>query len=163
MTRRLGWLAVSSLMAVGGWSCAASATTSRAPEPPARTSAGTAISVKPRSGAPKTHFLITFRAPDATGAVGSQRRSYSVSAALRKPFYGCVSSITVTAAPAAKGARVRVKLDPSTQGGKWCHGRFGGKVTELSRPVCPPGQVCPALIALLKTVGTFSFRIGSGR
>ena len=50
-----------------------------------------------------------------------------------------------------------VRLDAHAHASQWCSGTYHGQVEELARPVCPRGQACPAFVALLGTLGRFSF------
>ncbi len=44
-------------------------------------------------------------------------------------------------------------------GARWCPGAFHGQIHEIEAPACPPREICPALVVLLGTVGTFSFHV----
>jgi hypothetical protein len=119
------------------------------------------ITVKPRTGSVKTRFVVSFRAPQRSGRLGSFQRHYVLDAAGPAGADHCVSRISVNAPDSAANVRVRVTLNPTRVGGRWCVGRFHGKVEEFQTPVCPKGELCPAYVALLKTVGTFSFSVKS--
>ncbi len=113
------------------------------------------VSVRPGSGSPTTHFVISFTAVQATGAVGGgniYRITASTSARGR-----CVSSTSATAPPTRTGATVRVTLAPSARR-HWCAGTFRGQVWSVLNPPCPVGKACPAILPLPRMVGTFSFR-----
>jgi hypothetical protein len=114
------------------------------------------VSVHPRWGGTMGRFTVVFRAPDSSGAQGSSTRSFHVTAARRGGTTGhCTASQTVALAQVQKGQRVRVVLAPR---GRWCQGRFAGRVWETVTPACHPGQLCPLFIAEM-TVGRFSFRV----
>jgi hypothetical protein len=57
---------------------------------------------------------------------------------------------------ARRGQRVRVRLDSFALGGRWCTGRYTGKITELQTLFCLPGTMCPAYIRLLGAVARFT-------
>ncbi len=119
------------------------------------TGTGAGVTVTPKVGKPNTRFVVTFRAPDATGIHGGLRRSYEVSAT--GGANGCSSGGGVALPATRKGAHVRVVLGPPS--GRWCPGRYAGKVEEWLRPVCGPARpVCPQFIGI-KMIGTFTFRV----
>ena len=116
------------------------------------------VSVTPASGSPSTSFVVSFVAPDTTGRLGTIERRYGVG--LTGPARSrCGSSTSMTLPPSARGARVHATLDPSKLAGRWCLGAFHGIVRELQSPVCPPGALCPLYLAVVRTVGRFSFRV----
>src|SRR5438270_10967018 len=106
------------------------------------------ITVKPARGSSKSKFVVSFRAPDRTGRVGSMYRYYVVSATgpSRAQRRACLDGKADAAPPTRAHARVRVTLSPG-QGGHWCLGRFRGTVAEQERPVCPPRELCPLFVA----------------
>lgn len=118
------------------------------------------VTVKPRTGLPTTHFAIGFRAPEASGTVGSIHRTYRVTAGDQAKT-GCQSSVTVNAAPSKAGANVRVALSPG-KSDSWCAGTFSGAVWDVETVVCEPGQVCPDIEIAPQKIGTFTFRVTRG-
>jgi hypothetical protein len=116
------------------------------------------ITIKPGAGTPTTRFAIRFRAPDRTGRVGAMVRSYTLSA-VGLPRPGCGASMSLALRGIKAHARVRVTLSPKALGGRWCPGRFRGQVEEIATPYCPAHRLCPAFVVLIRTVGTFSFRV----
>ena len=121
------------------------------------------IHVTPATGGPHTVFSASFRAPQRTGVEGSLRRYYELSASLPSAANagGCLTSVDASIPAGAQGSRVLVRLDPQAHGGRWCVGSWRGQVEELAGPVCRPGLACPAFVALLGTVGHFSFAVRS--
>jgi hypothetical protein len=121
-----------------------------APAPP--------VTVKPAFGGTKTRFVVSFRAPDRTGLVGTILRRYQVNAA--GPAQSrCVADPFAAAPPSRKGALVKLVLDPAKLGGAWCVGTYHGRVEEIQTPLCPPLKVCPAYFVLVRTVGKFTFHV----
>jgi hypothetical protein len=120
---------------------------------------GPGIAVKPRTGSPKTSFVVSFQAPQRTGPFGSFQRHYVAHANGPAGAGRCVSHVSVSAPDPAATARVRVTLNPAQVGTRWCPGTFHGSIEEIQTPVCPKGKLCPAFVLSLKTVGTFSFRV----
>jgi hypothetical protein len=119
----------------------------------------THITVKPAAGSPETRFAVSFRAPERAGSVGFSRREYVIAATGPTRQGHCVSGASARVTKAAQGAPVRVRLNPRRAGGRWCAGMFAGTVRMLVTSVCPKGQVCPALLAVSKEIGKFSFRV----
>ncbi|HUB04402.1 MAG TPA: hypothetical protein VMA76_05000 [Solirubrobacteraceae bacterium] len=117
------------------------------------------VSVRPGTGSPATHFVISFTAVQATGAVGGGN-IYRVTASTSGRGR-CVSSTSAVAPPTLTGATVRVTLAPTARR-HWCVGRFGGQVWSVLHPPCPLGKACPAIVPLPRMVGTFSFRVRRG-
>jgi hypothetical protein len=109
------------------------------------------VTVKPRSGGPRTHFVVRFRAPARTGLVGTEQRRYQVRTSGKGT--GCAQSSATSLPPTQKGQRVSVRLS-----GPWCAASYRGRVLEIERPYCRPGQVCPAFIRI-RTIGRFGFRV----
>jgi hypothetical protein len=118
------------------------------------------VSVKPGTGSQHTRFVVDFRAPEATGTIGSVHRTYRVTASQRKQS-GCQTSAAVVPPASKAAANVRVVLSPSNSHG-WCTGTFSGTVWEIETFVCPPGEACPALVPAPRNLGTFSFRVTRG-
>jgi hypothetical protein len=118
---------------------------------------GGKVNVTPATGGPTTGFTISFRAPDRVGTYRRQRRWYEISAAGPNGGGGCDSGAVAQAGHARRHARVYVKLRPGPGG--WCPGAFHGSVTEEQGPVCPPREICPRYVVLVKTVGRFTFQV----
>jgi hypothetical protein len=116
-----------------------------------------AITVTPSSGNGRSHFAVTFRAPQKTGANGSLVSHYRVSAS-GGSGRRCESSASVFVPATRRGQHVRVVLVPPGPFNTWCSGKFAGVLQQISRPVCPAGKLCPLFIAIA-TVGRFSFRV----
>jgi hypothetical protein len=115
------------------------------------------VSVKPRAGSARTHFVVSFGAAHATGRFAQHH--YRITASERA-HGGCQSD--AAAAPATEaGATVRVVLAPS--GSKhWCAGLFRGQVWDVITLSCPVGKACPAIEPLPHMVGKFTFRVTRG-
>lgn len=114
------------------------------------------IKVNPGSGHRRTHFAVTFTAPDRTGTVSGTLRRYQVGAATSQK-QGCVATANKSVGASRAGARVSTTLTPV--GGRWCTGTYKGKIVETVMPRCEPGKACPAFIGILHVVGTFKFRV----
>jgi hypothetical protein len=145
--------------------CAGITTAAHAAQSP-----GAHPTVKPRTGKASTRFTVSFRAPQSTVKTGVTQVHYLVDASLRSHPKGCVSSISSMVNYAIAGKIVHAKLNPKSAGGRWCNGRFQGRVEEFVSPVCVcpgPGQVmCPELVCPVavilpapQTIGKFSFRV----
>jgi len=115
------------------------------------------ITVAPSSGNGRSHFAVSFRAPQQTGASGSLVRHYRVSAS-GGSGRRCESNASVFVPETRRGQHVRVVLAPPGPFHTWCAGKFAGVLQEVSQPVCPEGKLCPLFIAI-ETVGRFSFRV----
>jgi hypothetical protein len=118
------------------------------------------ITVKPRSGSVTTRFVISFRAAETTGRIGSVHRMYRITASGRGRG-GCQASAVAQATPSRAGAMVHVLLAPA-RSNAWCAGTFRGQVWEALRPACPVGKACPAIVPLPRMVGKFTFRVSRG-
>ena len=81
----------------------------------------TKVVVRPRTGEPHTRFSLSFRWPDTTGASGNWKWIDTLSASVPMRS-GCVWYATATLPRSQAGATVRVTLDPSRLGGRWCTG-----------------------------------------
>ena len=114
------------------------------------------IKVNPGSGHRRTHFSVTFTAPERTGTISGTTRRYQVGAATPQK-QGCVATANKSVGASHAGARVSTTLTPV--GGRWCTGTYKGKIVETAMPRCEPGKVCPAFIGILHVVGTFKFRV----
>ena len=114
------------------------------------------IRVSPGSGDRRTHFTVKFTAPEKTGTVSGATRRYQVGAATSQK-QGCVASADKSVGASRAGARVSTTLTPI--GGRWCTGTYKGKIIETVMPKCGIGKVCPAYIGILRTIGTFKFRV----
>ena len=119
------------------------------------------IHVTPAAGGPRTVFSVSFRAPQRTGVEGSLRRFDQLSASVPSAANsgGCLTSVDASIPAADKGSLVFVRLDPHAHAGRWCVGTYRGQIEELAGPVCRPGLACPAFVALLGTIGRFSFQV----
>ena len=124
---------------------------------PASATAKSRITMKPSTGTARTHFAIGFIAPQrTTGQIGTLRR-YEISA--RGPArHGCQSYGYASVGAKRNGARVSAKLVP-TGTSSWCAGTFHGRIVETMRPVCGPAKACPQFIAIVRTIGTFTFHV----
>jgi hypothetical protein len=131
---------------------------SPAPTPPggAISAKRARITVSPGSGQRSTHFVVKFTAPEKTGTVSGATRRYQVGAATSQQ-QGCVASANKSVGASRAGARVSTTLTPI--GGRWCTGTYKGKIVETVTPKCGIGKVCPAYIGVLRTIGTFKFRV----
>src|SRR5947209_2587799 len=112
---------------------------------PARPTAST-VMVRPHSGSATTRFVVSFRAPQATGRSGGMERRYVVEA--RGPNRaGCQGSDGAGMSAARAGQLVHATLGP--RDGRSCAGTFHGVVEEQGRPFCEAGRACPLFIAVL--------------
>jgi len=118
------------------------------------------VSVKPSSGPPTTHFVVSFKATQNTGVLGGTGDRYRV-AASDAGRAGCQASIATVAPPTRAAATVRVKLAPRAHT-RWCPGTFQGEVWKLLYPPCPTDNACPAIAFPPLMVGKFSFRVTRG-
>ena len=112
--------------------------------------------VTPSAGTPASTFVVSFVSPVRTGVIGSKRFLHRLSAVSATPTKGCLPQVESSVPIARKGQRVRVKLDPFALGGRWCTGRYTGKIVELQTLVCPPGTMCPTYVRMLGTVARFT-------
>jgi hypothetical protein len=117
------------------------------------------IRITPSSGTPATRFSVRFTAPDSSGRVASFKREYVLSASGPNGARGCVGGGSWTAPNVKAHARVRMTLNPKPRGGKWCIGSFRGTIEEIQTPVCPKGELCPAFVLLVRTVGHFRYHV----
>jgi hypothetical protein len=123
-------------------------------------SSGTSVlTVNPASGSPATAFRFTFTAPDTTGPGGPSGLAYSLGVLGPATRNGCLAARSAVAGPATKGSEVSIVLDPAKLGGNWCPGSYTARVTEIQRPVCSAGEMCPQFIRVVRTVATASFRV----
>ena len=114
------------------------------------------IKVSPASGHRHTRFAVKFTAPEKTGTVSGATRRYQVGAATPQK-QGCVATANKSVGASRAGARVSTTL--AAVGGHWCTGTYKGKIIETVMPKCGIGKVCPAYIGILRTIGTFKFRV----
>jgi hypothetical protein len=122
------------------------------------TSAKKKITINPATGRPRTHFKVTFTAPQGTTAsISGSLRQYELSASTRA-HTGCVSTGFESVGARRGGQRVSVKLIPQGSGA-WCTGTFHGKIIETFRPVCGPAKACPQFIGVIRTIGGFTLRV----
>jgi len=133
-----------------------------ASRPPAHAAAAIQVRVTttPKRGSPTVGFVIRFRSPVATGVLRNVRREFVLSLAGPTRPAGCVTEGSLELPAARAHASVKVTLRPRRFGGdRWCPGTFRGQIHEIQSPVCPPREICPALVVLVGTVGTFSFHV----
>ena len=121
--------------------------------------AGNGVSVTPGHGGPSTRFVVAFTAPDASGHVSGLNRGYLVNASGPSGAMHCLDSASLTPQRVTAHARVRVTLNPKAMNGKWCTGRWSGTVEEYESPICPPGKLCPAFVAIVHRLGHFHFSV----
>jgi hypothetical protein len=112
--------------------------------------------VIPAAGTPTSTFVVSFVSPGRTGVVGTKRLIDQLTAVSATPGKGCLSEVESSVPVARSGQRVHVRLDPFVLGGRWCTGRYTGKITELQTLVCPRGAFCPTYVRLLGTVARFN-------
>jgi hypothetical protein len=117
------------------------------------------VVVTPSSGSPLITFTLSFRAQERTGLYGSSQRHDLVVASASPGQGGCVTTLSVHAHDAQTGARVRVRLVPGNLGGRWCVGRYSGRIEEIQTAVCPHGTLCPTYVLLRGIVGRFTFHV----
>ena len=110
------------------------------------------VTVEPRSGGPKTQFVVRFRAPARTGVIGIEETRYEVQASGKGT--GCAHSLATDVPPTRKGQRVSVRLS-----GPWCVASYRGKLTETVGPYCRPGQPCPEFATRIRTIARFTFDV----
>ncbi len=120
---------------------------------------GHGVGVAPKYGTRSTKFTVSFTAPDRSGVTATMDRRYEVSATGPAGAKGCVDSATRLGYSPRARARVRVILNPKAFGRGWCTGSFSGTVTEITGPVCPKGEICPAFAVLVRTLGRFKFHV----
>jgi hypothetical protein len=116
------------------------------------------IHVSPRSGTPRTVFVLVFRTPERTGRHGSSQRHDLVTASAPKGATGCVTSIDMHAPDGPSGARIRVSLDPRKLGGSWCPGAYHGRIEERQSPVCRSRKLCPTQV-VTHSIGRFTLHV----
>ena len=117
-----------------------------------------ALRVSPVTGAEGTSFTFRFVAPALRAAGSGTAGSLSLTVA-GPAGTGCVSAHSFALSPAPSGAAVRAVVGPSRLGGPWCLGEWTGRVVELVRAVCPPGEMCPQFIRVLPVAGPVRFRV----
>jgi hypothetical protein len=124
---------------------------------PASAAARNRITMKPSAGSGRTHFVIGFTAPQKTTGASGMLLRYEISA--RGPArHGCQSFAYATVGARRNGARVSAKLIP-TGASSWCAGTFHGRIVETMRPVRGPAKACPQYIAIVRTLGKFTFHV----
>jgi hypothetical protein len=119
--------------------------------------------VVPATGTPTSTFIVSFVSPGRTGVIGTKRLLDRLTAASVTPEKGCLSQVDSSVPDSRRGQRVRVRLDPFVRGGRWCTGRYTGKITELQTLVCPRGSLCPTYVRLLGTVARFTLVVRPGQ
>ena len=126
----------------------------------AATSTHVPVTTTPKRASPTAGFVIRFRAPVATGVLRNVRREFVLSLSGPTRAAGCVTEGSLELPAARAHANVKVTLRPRRFGGvRWCPGTFHGQIHEIESPVCPPREVCPALVVLVGPIGTFSFHV----
>jgi len=120
----------------------------------------TKVVVRPRTGGPHTRFRFSFTTPVSTGISGEWNRVDTLSVSHPK-HSGCVSSGDAILPRSQAGATVRVTLNPSRLGGRWCTGTFRGEIIESQRIICSPlpVDVCPELAVMPRVIARFRFRV----
>lgn len=121
---------------------------------------GTVTKVAPGIGGPHTKFRFSFRTPAATGVASGWSRADTLSVGGPKQS-GCVSQADMSLPRSQAGTMVRVTLNPSHLGGRWCTGSFAGEVIESQRIICGPPLVyaCPQLVSAPQVISRFRFRV----
>jgi hypothetical protein len=140
-------LAAASVLAVTAWAAAAVPTVT--------------VHVSPPTGLPSTTFTISFRTSDRTGVHGALARRDELMGAVARHGSGCVSGFDTRTPDGAAGALIRVALGPRRIGGRWCTGRWSGRIEELETPVCKPDRACPQFIILRGVIGHFTLTVTS--
>jgi hypothetical protein len=108
------------------------------------------VTVKPRTGGPRTRFVVRFRAGARTGVIGIVDRRYQVEVSGKGT--GCAQSAATDVPPTHKGQLVSVKLS-----GPWCVATYHGKLTWVEGPYCRAGQPCPEFATQVRTIARFTF------
>lgn len=114
------------------------------------------VTVTPKSGGPRTRFVVRFRAPARTGVIGLLDRRYEIK--VRGKGTGCAQSGGAEVPPTHRGQRVSVKLP-----GPWCVASYLGKLVETEGPHCRTGQPCPEFATRVRTIARFSFKVVNPR
>lgn len=117
------------------------------------------VYVSPSIGKPTTHFVVRFRAPSETGL--TLHRRYELYASATKGSR-CTSSVADAIGATSVGSHVRVTLKPARTGGRWCTGKFRGRIVEYISTVCQPTNaaiVCPDIVIAPQTIARFTFRV----
>jgi hypothetical protein len=128
----------------------------------AAAASGPNVRVRPKIGGRRTHFVVSFPAPQASGIVAGSYRTYEIHASTTHRR-GCIASTTVPAGPTRQGQRVHVTLAPN---GRWCRGAYSGEVQERTEPACGFLKVCPLArdvepsFVAASVIGRFSYRVG---
>ncbi len=147
MRRKAQWPALAVALALGG------------AVPAVAQGSGAHVTVGPPAGGPGTSFVVRFTAPERSGHIGSMNREYVVSVDGPGGSAKCVHSASQTAPRSSAHARVRVSVTPKSFGGRWCVGTFHGTVEDFETPVCPPLELCPAFVVLVRRLGHFRFSV----
>ncbi|MDQ2897683.1 MAG: hypothetical protein M3Y09_18935, partial [Actinomycetota bacterium] len=104
---------------------------------PAAAQASVRVTLRPGTGGPRTGFVLRFRNPSRTGMIAGIRRVDQVVVSGPRGSR-CVSSVVDSLRPAAAGAGMRTVLRPGGRG-RWCSGRFHGRLVAYQSTVCNPG------------------------
>jgi hypothetical protein len=115
--------------------------------------------VTPGAGLPGTAFVVSFLSPDRTGITGTTKLQDTLSATSEKDGKHCLAGVDATAPDARRGQRVRVRLDPGSEGGRWCPGLYHGTVLEVETAVCPQNEPCPTYVVIRRRLGQFTLRV----
>jgi hypothetical protein len=121
---------------------------------------GGRLSVAPESGHPTSTIRFTLVAPTPAGRHGQSDVSYALSV-VGPQGSGCVAQHSAAVNAIHARQPVTVAVGPRQLGGSWCPGSYTARVSELARPVCGPGQVCPQFIRVMAVFGPIHFRIAS--
>lgn len=127
--------------------------------PGSASTASSPIRVTPATGLPGTIFAVSFVSPDRTGVIGSARLRDTLSATNAQAGGGCLAHVDATAPPARRGQRVRIRLDPLLEGGRWCPGVYRGTVLEVQTAVCPRNEPCPSYVVVRRRIGHFALHV----
>jgi hypothetical protein len=117
------------------------------------------LRVVPATGLPGTAFVVSFVSPDRTGVTGSTRLRDTLTVTSDHAGQSCLAEVDATAPNARRGQRVRVRLDPGREGGRWCPGVYRGTVLELQTAVCPQSRPCPTYVLIRRRIGNFTLRV----
>jgi hypothetical protein len=121
-----------------------------------------AVRVQPRAPRPRTVLSFSFRSPARLGTFGRRRRAYRL-AVLGPAEPACASDHEAFADRGRRGQRLVVRLDPRrTKGGRWCRGRFRGRLIQFDTYGCPKQGACrrPAnFISREREVARFYFTV----
>lgn len=112
----------------------------------------------PTAGHPSSTLRFTVIAATPAGRHGQTDVSYALSIAGPQGS-GCVAEHAGAVDIRHAGEPVTLAVGPTQLGGPWCAGSYSARVTELARPACGAGQVCPQFIRVVAVIGPVAFRI----